>query len=137
VDSVDDAALAQKLAHASAEFFSGPKLRVLIEVHLGGEETKSGVSDSDLPELAEKVKGLPKLDLAGLMCIPPYLEESEKVRPYFAHLRDLREQLQTHLGQALPVLSMGMSHDFAAAILEGATEVRIGTAIFGARSVAR
>ena len=137
VDSVDDFALAQKLARAKSDFLGGGKLRVLIEVHLGGEETKSGVAEEQLVELAEKIRGLDELDLAGLMCIPPYLEDVEKVRPYFAHLRELREQLRSRLGMALPVLSMGMSHDFEAAILEGATEVRVGTAIFGARSVAR
>jgi pyridoxal phosphate enzyme (YggS family) len=137
IDSVDDFALAQKLARAKSEFLSGGNLRVLIEVHLGGEETKSGVAESGLVELAEKIQGLDELDLAGLMCIPPYLEDVEKVRPYFAHLRELREHLRIRLGLALPVLSMGMSHDFEAAISEGATEVRVGTAIFGARSVAR
>lgn len=137
VDSVDDFALAQRLARASNEFLAGQQLRVLIEVHLGGEETKSGVAEAELPELAEKIRGLPQLGLAGLMCIPPYLEDPEQVRPYFAHLRDLRDALQSRLRQSLPVLSMGMSHDFAAAILEGATEVRIGTAIFGARAPAR
>jgi len=137
VDSVDDFALAQKLARAKSDFLGGGKLRVLIEVHLGGEETKSGVAEEQLVELAEKIRGLDELDLAGLMCIPPYLEDVKKVRPYFAHLRELREQLRSRLGMALPVLSMGMSHDFEAAILEGATEVRVGTAIFGARSVAR
>ena len=137
VDSVDDFALAQKLARASAEFIGGATLRVLIEVHLGGEESKSGVGEAELPELAEKIKGLPQLELAGLMCIPPYFEEAERVRPYFARLRELRDQVQSRLGQTLPVLSMGMSHDFEGAILEGATEVRIGTAIFGARMAAR
>lgn len=137
VDSVDDFALAQKLARGSGEFLSGKRLRVLIEVHLGGEEGKSGVDEKQLPELAEKIKGVAELELAGLMCIPPYIDNSEKVRPYFAHLRELRGELQKRLGEPLPVLSMGMSHDFAAAILEGATEVRVGTAIFGARAVAR
>ena len=136
IDSVDDFALAQKLARAKSEFLGGGKLRVLIEVHLGGEETKSGVAESELTELAEKICGVAELDLAGLMCIPPYLEDVDKVRPYFAHLRELREQLRSRLGLELPVLSMGMSHDFEAAILEGATEVRVGTAIFGARAVA-
>ena len=110
---------------------------MLIEVRLGGEESKSGVGEAELPELAEKIKGLPQLELAGLMCIPPYFEEAERVRPYFARLRELRDQVQSRLGQTLPVLSMGMSHDFEGAILEGATEVRIGTAIFGARMTAR
>jgi len=136
IDSVDDFALAQKLARAKSEFPGGGKLRVLIEVHLGGEEAKSGVAAAGLAELAEKIRGLEELDLAGLMCIPPYLEDVERVRPYFAQLRELREQLRSRLGLVLPVLSMGMSHDFEAAILEGATEVRVGTAIFGARSIA-
>lgn len=136
IDSVDDFALAQKLARASGDFLSGSKLRVLVEVHLGGEESKSGVAEAQLPELAEKIAGLTELELAGLMCIPPYLEEPEQVRPYFARLRELREQLRGRLGLPLPVLSMGMSHDFEAAILEGATEVRVGTAIFGSRAVA-
>jgi PLP dependent protein len=134
IDAVDDFALAHRLARARAESSPAPKLRVLIEVHLGGEETKSGISEAELPELAEKVKGLADLELAGLMCIPPYLPDPEQVRPYFARLRELRNLMEARLGQRLPVLSMGMSHDFAAAILEGATEVRIGTAIFGARS---
>ena len=136
VDAVDDFALAQRLARASGEYIGNGKLRVLVEVHLGGEESKSGVSEEELPGLAENVSGLPQLELAGLMCLPPYEQDVERVRPYFARLRDLRDQLEKRLGQKLPVLSMGMSHDFAAAIWEGATEVRIGTAIFGARSVA-
>jgi pyridoxal phosphate enzyme (YggS family) len=137
VDAVDDFVLAQRLARASGEFLSRTKLRVLIEVHLGNEETKSGVAEADLHELAEKIQGLPQLELSGLMCIPPYMEEADRVRPYFARLRELRDQVQGRQNQTLPVLSMGMSHDFEAAILEGATEVRIGTAIFGARAAAR
>ena len=108
VDSVDDFALAQKLARASDEFIGGRTLRVLIEVHLGGEESKSGVAEAELAELAEKIKALPQMELAGLMCIPPYCEEAERVRPYFVRLRELRDQTQARLGQVLPVLSMGM-----------------------------
>jgi PLP dependent protein len=134
IDAVDDFAVARRLARAAREAAPATKLRVLIEVHLGDEESKSGVSEAGLPELAEKVKELADLELAGLMCIPPYLPDPEQVRPYFARLRELRNQMEARLGQPLPVLSMGMSHDFAAAILEGATEVRIGTAIFGVRS---
>jgi PLP dependent protein len=133
IDSVDDFTLSQKLDRARGDMTEAERLRVLIEVHLGGEESKSGVSEAGLPELAEKVAGLPRLELAGLMCIPPYLENPEQVRPLFARLRELREQLETRLGRKLPALSMGMSHDFVAAILEGATEVRVGAAIFGAR----
>jgi len=71
------------------------------------------------------------------MCIPPFFDDPEQVRPYFARLRQLREQTESRLGRQLPVLSMGMSHDFEAAILEGATEIRVGTAIFGARAAVR
>lgn len=131
VDSVDDFALAQKLDRYRQEL-EMKKLRVLLEVHLG-EESKTGVAETGLPALAEKVVALEHLELAGLMCIPPFLENPMEVRPYFAKLRELRDALEPRLGRKLPVLSMGMSHDFAAAILEGATEVRVGTALFGAR----
>ena len=138
VDSVDDINLAQRLNRAHAEVARDQQpMRVLIEVHLGGEETKSGVSEKDLPGLVEQVSGLSYLQLAGLMCIPPYLENVDEVRPYFARLRELRDKMASHLGKDLSVLSMGMSHDFEAAILEGSTEVRVGTAIFGIRQAAR
>ena len=133
VDSVDDYALAQRLDRARRETAGAEKLRVLIEVRVAAEETKSGVERNLLPELAEKIGELGRLELAGLMCIPPFLEDAANVRPYFAELRELKEKLETRLGKKLPVLSMGMSHDFAVAIEEGATEVRVGTALFGAR----
>jgi len=133
VDSVDDWSLAQRLDRAQAEKISGEKLRVLIEVHMGGEETKSGVSEEDLPGLAERVMTLAHLEFAGLMCIPPFRENPEEARPYFETLRKLKERTESCIGRPLPALSMGMSHDFEAAILEGSTEVRIGTAIFGTR----
>jgi pyridoxal phosphate enzyme (YggS family) len=133
VDSVDDFAVAQRLDRARAEAGVTGKLRVLIEVRVSPEETKSGVEVSGLPALVEKFADLPRLELAGLMCIPPFLEEAERVRPYLQRLRELREDLTKRLGLALPVLSMGMSHDFEVAIEEGATEVRVGTAIFGVR----
>jgi PLP dependent protein len=133
VDSVDDFALAQRLDRARAEISEERKLRVLIEVRVATEETKSGVEKERLPELAEKLLTLERLDLAGLMCIPPFLENAEKVRPYFALLREMKEQLEGRLGRTFPVVSMGMSHDFEVAIEEGATEVRIGTALFGVR----
>jgi uncharacterized pyridoxal phosphate-containing UPF0001 family protein len=159
VDSVDDLAVAQKLDRARAEANLPVKLRVLLEVRVAREATKSGVEIPALPELAEKVAALPHLDLAGLMCIPPFFGSVEAgfkpgpsavspvvaglqtgsfsadhpVRPYFHRLRELRDELKTKLGLPLPVLSMGMSHDFEVAIEEGATEVRIGTALFGGR----
>jgi len=132
VDSVDSIALAQKLdATAAAE---GNRLKVLIEVHQGGEETKSGVPEADLPALTKGMAHLRNLELLGLMTIPPYFEEPERVRPYFRRLRELRDKTGAQLGLPLTVLSMGMSHDFEIAIEEGATEIRVGTGIFGQRS---
>ncbi len=135
VDSVDDFAIAQRLDRARAEAGITGKLRVLLEVRVAPEETKSGVEINELSALAERVADLPRLQLAGLMCIPPFLEQAEQVRPYFRRLREFRDELTKNLGIALPVLSMGMSHDFEVAIEEGATEVRLGTALFGAREV--
>jgi len=133
IDSVDDLALAQRLDRARVEVGIPEKLRVLIEVRVAPEETKSGVETREASELAEKIASLPRLELGGLMCIPPFLEQAEKVRSYFRRLRELRDDLAKTLGLALPVLSMGMSHDFEVAIEEGATEVRVGTALFGTR----
>jgi PLP dependent protein len=133
VDSVDDFGLAQRLDRARLESGPAERLRVLIEVRAAEEATKSGVREAELPELAEKVAALPQLELAGLMCIPPFLDDAEQVRPYFRRLRELRDELAGRLGRPLPVLSMGMSHDFEVAIEEGATEVRVGTALFGQR----
>lgn len=135
IDSVDSSALAERLDRARGESMPTEKLRVLIEVHIAGEESKSGAAISDLPALAERMLQLRNLHFDGLMCIPPYLENIEHVRPYFSKLRELRDKLQTRLHHDLPVLSMGMSHDFESAIAEGATEVRVGTALFGARDV--
>jgi PLP dependent protein len=135
VDSVDDFALAQRLDRARVEVGGPERMRVLIEVRVAEEETKSGVSVAELTVLAEKIVALERLELAGLMCIPPYLEEAERVRPYFRRLRELRDELSGRLGRQLPVLSMGMSHDFEVAIEEGATEVRVGTALFGVREM--
>ncbi len=133
VDSVDDFAVAQRLDRAHAEAGITGKLRVLVEVHVAAEETKTGVEIRELATLAEKCAELSRLELAGLMCIPPFLEKADDVRPYFRRLRELREELAGKLGIELRVLSMGMSHDFEVAIEEGATEVRVGTALFGAR----
>jgi PLP dependent protein len=137
VDSVDDGELAQKLNRACEGKAAGETIRALLEVHLGGEETKTGVDEKSLDELAKNVLTLERLDLRGLMCIPPYQERPEDARPYFAHLRELRDRLEVRLGRKLPALSMGMSHDFAAAIAEGATEVRVGTALFGSRAAVK
>jgi len=132
VDSVDSLALAQKLDAAAAS--EAKRLQVLIEVHQGGEETKSGVPEADLPALAENIVRLQNLELLGLMTIPPYFDKPEQVRPYFQKLRTLRDQVCLQIGMPLNALSMGMSHDFEIAIEEGATEIRVGTALFGERS---
>ena len=133
VDSVDTVALAERLNRAREMQPSAVKLRVLIEVSVAREETKSGADAADVPELARAISQMPCLELAGLMCIPPFLEDAGKVRPYFRKLRELKDAAAKYAGVALPVLSMGMSHDFEVAIEEGATEVRVGTALFGAR----
>jgi pyridoxal phosphate enzyme (YggS family) len=136
IDSVDDLALAQRLDRARSEAGAPGKLRVLIEVHIAKEEAKSGAAEEELPALAGKIAALSMLELAGVMCIPPLTENAEEARPHFRRLRELRDALGKQLGRALPVLSMGMSHDFEVAIEEGATEVRVGTALFGARGTA-
>ena len=133
IDSVDDFALAQRLNRARNEASATGRLRVLMEVHIAKEATKSGAEIEKLPELTEQISELPLLELKGLMCIPPFTENPELARPYFKRLRELRDGLAKQLGRTLPVLSMGMSHDFEVAIEEGATEVRVGTALFGAR----
>ena len=104
-------------------------LSVFAQVDLAREATKSGIDEKDLPELIEFLRGCPRLKLEGLMTLPPFFEDVERVRPFFVKLRELRDRL-------LPAgkLSMGMSHDFQAAIEEGATHVRVGTAIFGERN---
>lgn len=132
VDSIDSIPLASKLNAAAAE--AKKRLPILIEVHLSNEPTKGGVAEGDLAGLADAVVQLPNLHLLGLMTIPPYCEEPGQARPYFRKLRELRDDLSQKLDTALPVLSMGMSHDFEVAIEEGATEIRIGSDIFGERA---
>jgi PLP dependent protein len=133
VDSIDDFGLAQRLERARAEAAGSQKLRVLLEVRVEEEESKNGVKIEEAAELAGKVSVLSHIELVGLMCIPPFLEDAEKVRPYFRRLREVRDSLAREIGRELPVLSMGMSHDFEVAIEEGSTELRVGTAIFGSR----
>jgi pyridoxal phosphate enzyme (YggS family) len=131
-DSVDSLALAQKLDAAAAD--EGKRLSILIEVRSGEEATKHGIAEFDVLPLAEAVVALPHLDLQGLMTIPPFFPDSERLRPYFRNLRELRGRLSSSLNRPLPILSMGMSHDFEVAIEEGSTEIRVGTALFGERN---
>jgi PLP dependent protein len=133
IHSIDNTRIAEKLDQACLDI--GKRMPVLLQVKLGGEETKSGVDPSEIRGLCEAVSNCRNLRLDGLMAIPPFFEDQDKARPYFAQLRELGDELESEqpgcLGQRH--LSMGMSHDFEAAIREGATIVRIGTAIFGER----
>jgi len=131
IDSVDSFPLARKLDAAAAEL--AKTLPVLIEVKLDPEPGKSGADEASVVSLTESVLTLPNLDLRGLMTIPPLLDDPEQMRPYFQKLRALRDAASHHLGRPLAELSMGMTHDFEVAIEEGATQVRLGTAIFGSR----
>lgn len=134
IDTVDSLGLAQGLNQAAVKL--GKKLPVLIEIKIGTEESKHGLTP-DGPELApllERMANFQHLELCGLMTVPPFAEDPEQVRPYFRQLRVLRENLsRAYPNLKLDELSMGMSHDFQVAIEEGATVVRIGTAIFGVR----
>ena len=131
IHTLDTEKLAGIMDRLAAE--QGMRQAVLLQVNVGAEEQKSGVPLAELPALAEVVAGCAHLDLQGLMCLPPVFDAGMEARPHFALLRELRETLCTRLGLPLPHLSMGMSGDLEAAVLEGATLVRVGTDIFGAR----
>lgn len=128
IHSVDSLELARRLERICIEE-GRSELPVLVQVDLAREATKSGVTEDDLPELAGFLKGCERLKFTGLMVLPPYFDDPEAARPYFKRLRELRNGLFGGKGE----LSMGMSHDFEAAVEEGATIVRVGTAIFGER----
>ncbi len=106
---------------------------ILIEVNLAGEDSKSGTSADEVKRLVEAANSMDKVKLKGLMTMPPFFDDPDRARPYFAQLRRLRDKVGRSMGIELPELSMGMTGDFEAAIEEGATLVRVGTAIFGAR----
>ncbi len=127
IHSVDSLKLAQEINKRAADI--DRRQPVLISVNLGGEESKSGLTADQTPELAARIMEMPNLELRGLMTVPPPADEPEDSRPYFAALRELKEKI----GQPLTELSMGMSGDYEVAVEEGATLVRIGTAIFGPR----
>ncbi|MGB7925756.1 MAG: YggS family pyridoxal phosphate-dependent enzyme, partial [Pyrinomonadaceae bacterium] len=134
IHSVDSVSLAGRLDRLCGEE-GRASLPVMIQVDLAGEATKSGASEDDLPELISAVKGSARLRLIGLMTLPPFFEEAERARPYFRRLRELRD-LFGERGDFVDghgALSMGMSNDYEVAIEEGATMVRVGTAIFGER----
>lgn len=133
IHTIDSREIIERLDRIAGE--EGRRPTVLLQVDLGKEATKSGADESSLPEIIESLDGARNLDFKGLMTLPPFLENTEQVRPYFRRLREIMETLNE--GRApdrkLTELSMGMSHDFEVAIEEGATMVRVGTAIFGTR----
>jgi len=135
IHSLDSPDLAQRLNRLCEEL-ERQELPVLIQVDLGHETTKTGVAEKDVGELVAVIRDCPRLRLTGLMTLPPFFDEAERVRPYFSRLRELRDELKANraFGDHPGELSMGMTHDFEIAIEEGATMVRVGTAIFGQRS---
>jgi pyridoxal phosphate enzyme (YggS family) len=125
VDTVDSVRLAEALCAGAVK--SGTDIEVLLQVNVGGEAQKSGCAPEALPHLVDAVRALPNVRLRGLMTVAPHLDDVEATRPFFAALRKLAE------AHRLPELSMGMTHDLEPAVEEGATMIRIGTAIFGPR----
>jgi PLP dependent protein len=133
IESVDSLPLAQDLNTRASQH--GIVMPILLQVHIGDEATKSGIPAAEALTLVQQVALLPHVSVRGLMCVPPPVDIPDHARPYFAQLRTLAEQIA---GQQIPnvsmtELSMGMSHDFDVAIEEGATMVRVGSAIFGPR----
>ena len=137
IHSIDSIDLLKRIDTAAAE--AGARPEVLVQVDLAGEDTKFGATSEDARRVVDAALEAKALDLAGLMLLPPWNEDQEQTRPWFRRVRDLRQQwLDDGVpARALRHLSMGMSHDFEAAIEEGSTMVRVGTAIFGKRTVTR
>ncbi len=131
IHSIDNMACGQILERRLPE--GCPPQKLLVQVNIGEEAQKSGIDGETLFPLLEDLAQSPSLCVEGLMCLPPYFEDSEKVRPYFVQMRKLIEKARETTGLALPVLSMGMSNDFHVAIEEGATCIRVGSDIFGER----
>jgi len=138
IQSVDSIELAERLERICFEE-GRAVLQVLVQVDLAGEETKSGIAEGNVTGLVEFLNGCERLRLDGLMVLPPFFEDAEATRPFFVRLRSIRDRLAAEgFFHGRPgELSMGMSHDFETAVEEGATIVRVGTAIFGARSAGR
>jgi pyridoxal phosphate enzyme (YggS family) len=131
VHAVDRLKIAQRLAEQRPYY--APPLNVCLQLNVAGEDSKGGVGFAELPALASAVAALPRLKLRGLMCLPPEEDDPARQRHWFAKVREALEQLNT-AGLGLDTLSMGMSGDLEAAIEEGATLIRIGTALFGPRA---
>ena len=132
IHGVDSLALAQDINRIAEE--EGMYLRVLLEVNVAGEGSKFGFAADQLHQQMEALLALPRLSIEGLMCIPPLADEAEPSRKFFVKLRELRESLENEFDLELPQLSIGMTNDYTIAVEEGATLVRVGTAIFGERT---
>lgn len=131
IHSVDSLRLLETIDRACDAV--GKTQKVLLEINVSGESSKFGLKPEDAPAVLEAANQLPRVEVRGLMTMPPFTEEIEKARPHFRRLRELRDGWEQSLGVRLPELSMGMSHDFEVAIGEGATIIRVGTALFGER----
>ncbi len=132
IQSVDSLRLAQEINQRAEQ--AAKQMPILLEVNLAGEASKFGYAPDQLRAELRELNALPRLEIHGLMTVPPWSPVPERVRPYFRQLRELRQQCEDQLGAPLPELSMGMTGDFEVAIEEGATLVRIGTALFGQRT---
>ena len=133
IHTVDRSEIGDRLQFLLAQHWPDRGVDVLLEVNIGNEPQKAGVAPADARGLLDAVRNHDRLVVRGLMAIPPFAAEPEASRPFFRSLRELRDRIQDETGHALPALSMGMSHDFEIAVAEGATLVRVGTAIFGPR----
>jgi pyridoxal phosphate enzyme (YggS family) len=132
IQGVDSLAIAQEINKRAEQL--AKTIPILLEINVAGEGSKFGYKPEQMLAELEALNALPRLEIHGLMAIPPYTPVPEKARPYFQKLREFKQQAESALGAPLPHLSMGMSGDFEVAIEEGATIVRIGTALFGERS---
>ena len=133
VHTIDRFEIADRVQYLLSEHWPERRLDVLLEINVAEEPQKAGALPDDESELLEHALGCDRLSVRGLMAIPPWAEDPEASRPWFRQMRELRDRLENEVGHPLPELSMGMSHDFEIAIAEGATMVRVGTAIFGPR----
>jgi len=135
IQSVDSLPLAQEIAKRAEQ--AAKTVPILLEVNVAGEASKFGYAPEKLLADLETINALPRIEIRGLMAVPPWSAEPEKSRPHFRRLREMKERCEQILGAPLPHLSMGMSGDFEVAIEEGATMIRIGTALFGPRTGAK
>jgi len=131
IHSVDSSGLVEEIDKRAQVL--GVRVKVLLEVKLSEEQTKTGINPEGLVSLAQFCLARQSIELKGLMTMPPYFDDPELSRPYYVRLRKIKEDLEKRLNLGLPELSMGMSNDFEVAVSEGATMVRVGTAIFGER----